>query len=81
MGGLKITGVRILNEDTPELFAEILKDGVDAIKEVPDLYAPCCLHSLCKFTNRKDNQYKCVKCGKIWIVKYNSSVKKDEDKK
>ena len=67
--GLKITNARILNEDTPEFFLELLEKGVDAVVEVPDLYSPCCLKSLCKFTYKKDNQYKCVQCGKVWIIK------------
>jgi predicted transcriptional regulator len=66
--GLKILNARILNEDTPEFFSELIEKGVDAVVEVKDLYSPCCLQSLCKFTQRKDNQYKCVKCRKVWVI-------------
>jgi len=39
------------------------------LREDKDLYSPCCLKSLCKLTHKKDNQYKCVQCGKVWIIK------------
>lgn len=69
MGSLKITGVRILNEETPEFFKELCEKGVDAIVEVPDLWSPCCYNSLCKFTHRRDNEYQCVKCGNKHIIR------------
>ena len=32
--GLKVLGAKILNEETPELFAELMSKGVDAINVI-----------------------------------------------